>query len=278
MGSPMYRLSPNLPVVWTSATSIQVGIDPPVARVTDIPDTAAPLLYALTKGTPASGLAMLAKVHRVNDEWVNHLVESLGPALITPPPAQPLRLEAWSTSPAITGLSSLARVSGVEMVVPEAITDNQVPTCDTVVLVTDYLVHPRWADQLARDNVSHLSVVFSDQTVTVGPLVAPGQTPCLVCVELHRRDDVVGWLEVSSQLWGKQSPLHTPTNQAMAWALLVVFLRPGGTGSKPPGFAKASYLADEGRVSWEDVDFHPHCSCRGVGPLPDQESSMGGDH
>ena len=264
MGSPIFRLSPNLPVVWTSATSIQVGIDPPVARVTDIPDTAAPLLHALAEGTPASGLAMLAKVHQVSDQWVNHLVESLKPALITPPAAEPFRLEAWSTSEAIGGLSALARVSGVELVVPEVIAEDHVPTCDTVVLVSDYLVHPRWADQLARENVSHVSVVFSDQTVTVGPVVTPGHTPCLVCVELHRRDAMVGWLEVSSQLWGKQSPLHTPTNQAMAWAILLMFLHPGGAGSTPAGFTRANYLADQGAVSWEPVDFHPSCSCRGL--------------
>ena len=264
MVSPILRLSPHLPVVWTSATSIQVGIDPPVARVTDIPDTAAPLLHALSEGTPASGLAMLAKLHHVSEDWVNHLVKSLRPAFATPSPAEPIRLEAWSTSEAIGKLSTLARVSGVELVMPKAITEGQVPTCDTVVLVSDYLVHPRWADQLARDNVSHVSVVFSDQTVTVGPLVTSGETPCLVCVELHRRDDMVGWLEVSSQLWGEQSPLHTPTNQAMAWALLLMFLHPGGTGDRPPGFTRVSYQALEGTVSWELIDFHPHCSCRGL--------------
>jgi hypothetical protein len=264
MASPIYRLSPHLPLVWTSATSIQVGIDPPRARVHDIPDNAAPLLHALAEGTPASGLAMLARVHRVSQEWVNHLVEALRPALTAPTPAQPIRLEAWSTSRAIGGLSALARQSGVDMVVPEVITDNHLPAGDTVVLVSDYLVHPRWADHLARENIPHLSVVFSDQTILVGPLVTPGETPCLVCVESHRRDDMVGWLEVSSQLWGKQSPLHTPPNLAMAWGLLLLLLSPGGAGKALPGFTRASFLANEGRVAWEAVDFHPRCSCRGL--------------
>lgn len=260
----MYRLSPNLPLVWTSATSIQVGIDPPRARVDDIPDSAAPLLHALAEGTPASGLAMLARVHQVSDDWVSHLVESLRPALATPRPARPIRLEAWSTSQAIHGLSALAKVSGVEMAVPETITNDRVPIADTAVLVADYLVHPRWADQLARENVPHISILFSDQTLSVGPVVTPGTTPCLVCVELHRRDEMVGWLEVSSQLWGKTSPLHTPTNTAMAWALLLLFLSPGGVGGSSPGFTRAAYLPDEGKVSWESVDFHPRCSCRGI--------------
>jgi hypothetical protein len=260
----MYRLPPNLPLVWTSATSIQVGIDPPRARVDDIPDNAAPLLHALSQGTPASGLAMLARVHQISQDWVDHLVTSLGPALNCPSSSNALRLDLWSTSEALSGLAPLATHSGVEVFLPESITDDTAPTGDAVALIADYLVHPRWADQLSRDNVPHVPVVFSDQTITVGPLVTPGHTPCLVCVESRRRDDMVGWLEVSSQLWGKRSPLHTPANIGMAWALLRVFLTPGGVRDMSPGFSRAAYQASEGSVSWQAVDFHPRCSCRGL--------------
>jgi len=263
----MYRLSPNLPLVWTSATSIQVGIDPPRARVDDIPDNAAPLLHALSQGTPASGLAMLAQVHQVNHAWVDHLVEALQPAFVNTGARNPLQLEAWSTSPAITGLVALAKQSGVEVTVPKAITHDTVPGADTVVLVADYLLHPHWADQLLRENVPHLPVVFSDQTVMVGPLVTPGTTPCLMCVESHRRDDMVGWLEVSSQLWGKHSPLHTPDNIGLAWALLLVLLSPGGVAGHMSGFTRAAIVADKGNILWHSVDFHPRCSCRGLGEL-----------
>jgi hypothetical protein len=264
MTSPVYRLPEHLPVVWTSATSIQVGIDPPRARVEDIPDNATPLLHALSQGTPASGLAMLARVHKVSSDWVEHLVASLEPALATAPPVAPLRLEVWSTSEAITGLSALARLSGVEVSVPEAITDHTAPTADTVVLVADYLVHPRWADRLLRENVRHCPVVFSDQTITVGPVVTPGETPCLTCLELQRREDMVGWLEVSSQLWGKHSPLHTPYNVSVAWALLLLTLAPGGVSGVTPGVSRAVFREDEGGVSWQSVDFHPDCACRGL--------------
>jgi len=264
MVSAVYRLPENLPLVWTSATSIQVGIDPPKARVEDIPDNATPLLHALTQGTPASGLAMLARTHKISPQWVEHLIESLQPALATVSPSPPLRLEAWSTSEAITGLLALARVCEVEVIVPQAITDDTIPTADTVGLVADYLVHPRWANQLLRENVRHCSVVFSDQTITVGPVVTPGETPCLTCLELQRRDDTVGWLEVSSQLWGKRSPLHTPANVGMAWSLLSLMLAPGGVSGVAPGFTRAVFRADEGGVSWQPVDFHPHCACRGL--------------
>jgi hypothetical protein len=260
----MYRLAPNLPLVWTSASSIQVGIDPPRARVDNIPDNAAPLLHALSQGTPASGLAMLARVHRVSQAWVDHLVASLRPAFTEPSPPHPVQLEAWSASQAITGLSALARQCGVDMTVPDVITHDTVPTGNTVVLVADYLVHPHWADLLLRENVPHASLVFSDQTIRVGPLVTPGHTPCLGCVELHRRDEMVGWLEVSSQLWGKASPLHTHRNIGMAWALLLMLLCPGGITGMTPGFTSALFRPDNESVCWQEITFHPRCSCRGL--------------
>lgn len=268
MASPVFRLPAHLPLLWTSANSVQVGVDPPRARVDNVPDSAAPLLHALREGTPASGLAMLADVHQVSQDWVDHLVESLRPVLDTPAPVRALRLETWSTSQAITGLTALAHLTGVHMTVPEVITDETEPSADLVFLVADYLVHPRWADHLLRHNVSHCPVVFSDQTITVGPVVTPGETPCLTCVEFHRRDDTIGWLEVSSQLWGKNSPLTTTTNIGMAWALMILLVTPGGMAGVTAGFTRAVFRVDEGKVSWEDTTFHPDCDCRGVTPTP----------
>ncbi len=264
MDSPVYRLPEHLPLVWTSATSIQVGIDPPRAHLDNIPDNAAPLLHALSQGTPASGLAMLARVHRVSADWVDHLVGALWPALNVPAPTSPLRLEAWSTSDAIHELSTLARMCGMEVTIPGQITDDTVPVGDTVMVVADYLVHPRWADLLSRTDVPHTPVIFSDQTVSVGPAVTPGHTPCLVCVESHRRDNTVGWLEISSQLWGKRSPLIASPHIGMAWALLLLLLSPGGMPGCEPGFTRASFSAVDRRITWEAIDFHPRCACRGL--------------
>jgi len=207
---------------------------------------------------------MLARVHRVSPDWVDQLVVALRPAFIDVGPPPPLRLEAWSTSKAITGIAALAKQCDVDIAIPTIIDDDTVPTGDTVIVVADYLVHPRWADQLSRAGVTHCPVIFSDQTITVGPLVTPGHTPCLVCLESHRRDNTVGWLEISSQLWGKLSPLHTPYAIGMAWSLLILLLSSGGLTDNDPGFTQASFFVDEGRVSWRATDFHPSCTCRGL--------------
>jgi len=268
MDSPVYRLPDNLPLLWTSANSIQIGVDPPRAYVDNIPDNATPLLHALTRGTPASGLAMLARIHKVSKEWLDYLMASLQPALTNQPPPRSLHLEAWATSPAIRDLVALASRCDMEVVIPDTINNDMIPGGDVVLVVADYIVHPQWADKLSRENVPHCPVVFSDQTVTVGPVVTPGETPCLVCLESRRRDQTRGWLEVSSQLWGKKSPLSTGRHIGMAWALLLLMLNPGGVSAIAPGFTRAIYRSGDSSVSWQAIDFHPRCTCRGFPQSP----------
>lgn len=45
----------------------------------------------------------------------------------------------------------------------------------------------------ARRGMPYLVVAVSDGAVNVGPLVVPGHTPCIACVELHHRDAVPMW-------------------------------------------------------------------------------------
>lgn len=264
MVHPVYRLPDHLPIVWTSATSIQVGVDPPLADLDNIPDNAEPLLHALTRGTPRSGLIALAKVHQLDEQWVSHLIGSLSPALTPSPPPDPPSWEVWSGSGGVTGFAQAAHRFGVELTIPDRIDHTTVPNRRFVVLLADYLVHPHWADWLLRRSVTHCPVVFSDQTVTVGPIVTPGTTPCLVCVESHRRDASPQWLEVSSQLWGKRSPLHTPRLTGMAWALLTLMLTPGAIVNATAGHTQAVFRADSEKVVWQTVTFHPECTCRGL--------------
>ena len=56
------------------------------------------------------------------------------------------------------------------------------------------------ARRLVLDGTPHLLVGARDATGTVGPLVLPGRTPCLRCIELTRSDLDPGWPVLSSQL------------------------------------------------------------------------------
>lgn len=73
---------------------------------------------------------------------------------------------------------------------------------DLVVLIGHYMIDPREFDDLVRNDVPHLAITMDDSSVVVGPLVRPGSTPCLRCVELHRSDIEPAWPMLSTQLLG----------------------------------------------------------------------------
>jgi hypothetical protein len=269
VAQPFYRLPKQLPVVWTSPTSVQVGITPPLARITDVPDTAAPLIHAVSAGTSASGLRMIARNHRVSERWLEQFVDALHPVFSLPTPPDPPTWALWSRSNAIGGLMPLAHHSGIQLIPvahpPESPARPERDPADGIIVVADYLIHPHWLSLLAHERLPHCPVVFSDQAVTVGPRITLGDTPCLVCVESHHRDHTPEWLEVASQLWGRVSPLHTPATHGIAWALVVGLMTSVFDPSTTTPGTRAIFRPGTGDTLWEKVAFHPRCMCRGPG-------------
>ncbi len=71
---------------------------------------------------------------------------------------------------------------------------------DLVVLVDSGVADPVRHTPLRDAGAAHLSVVVREASVLVGPLVVPGRTSCLTCVELHRADADPAWPMVAAQL------------------------------------------------------------------------------
>ena len=61
-------------------------------------------------------------------------------------------------------------------------------TPDLVVLTDSPVVDPATADTLLGQGIPHLPSPLLETTATVGPLVTPGEGPCLRCLDLHRCD------------------------------------------------------------------------------------------
>jgi len=59
---------------------------------------------------------------------------------------------------------------------------------------------PAVSDQLVRSDVPHINVTLREATAVVGPLVLPGMTACLRCLELHRSDRDPAWPLIAAQL------------------------------------------------------------------------------
>ncbi|HEX8498000.1 MAG TPA: TOMM precursor leader peptide-binding protein [Actinomycetales bacterium] len=82
---------------------------------------------------------------------------------------------------------------------PPGAGDAAVPP-DVAVLVGEHVLDPRAGAALVRRDVAHLGVLVATDRVVVGPMVLPGSSACLHCLDLHRRDRDPLWLHVMAQL------------------------------------------------------------------------------
>jgi bacteriocin biosynthesis cyclodehydratase domain-containing protein len=76
---------------------------------------------------------------------------------------------------------------------------------DVVVLVDRLVADPVGHVPLLDQDVVHLSVLLREASVLVGPLVVPGASACLTCLDRHRADADPGWPAVAAQLVARRT-------------------------------------------------------------------------
>lgn len=120
-------------------------------------------------------------------------------------------------------------------------------------------------DEAHRHGICHLPVVLDEDRIRVGPLVIPGVTPCLTCLDLHRTDWDRAWPALLPQLGRSRSPLPpvlpVPLRYAAA-AEVTIEVQAVAAGSRPrtAGQVLALGPAHDARVAWP-VAFHHGCAC-----------------
>lgn len=133
---------------------------------------------------------------------------------------------------------------------------------DVIVVVTGGALDVARTWRLMGDGIPHLPVAWEGAAVTVGPLVIPGVTACLRCVDLHRRDDDPVWPALAAQLTrrGRHPEETVLALTAAASALRRVTALVDGhedLGSVSERFSLAGTL-----VTTEHWPAHPECGCR----------------
>jgi bacteriocin biosynthesis cyclodehydratase domain-containing protein len=112
--------------------------------------------------------------------------------------------------------------------------------------------------------LAHLAVAVRDGTVVVGPLVRPGRTPCLNCLDLHRLDRDPAWRVVAAQLHSAPEatePLAATTalaGAAYAAAEVLTYV----DGGVPTTLGATVEIAGPGRHVRRRWTQHPGCGCR----------------
>ena len=79
---------------------------------------------------------------------------------------------------------------------------------DLVVTVEHGAADPVTARALLGAGTAQLSVAVREASVLVGPLVRPGRTACLRCLDLHRAEADPGWPTIAAQLCARGTRLR----------------------------------------------------------------------
>jgi hypothetical protein len=148
--------------------------------------------------------------------------------------------------------------------------DGAVP--DLVVLTAPAL--PDWPAVLHRDRVPHLAVWAGEAIGVVGPLVRPGRSACLRCVDLRKADGDPAWPKILAQAtFARALPEACDTVLAamtatVASAQALAFLDRAGPDAAAPDPATVNGTLEVVLPDWQwrrrTWPPHPSCACGAV--------------
>lgn len=258
------RLDPRYPMVWRNPSSVQLGVDPALVVLDELTPTEERMLAALMVGVSEPGLTMIARGLEPERE---RLLARLAPVLAAPEAPTALPTVAISGGDAmVAAITSALAGGGVRTVVGSSPSDLADARPDLAIATGHFVLDPALHGFWLRRDVPHLPVVLSDTGVTIGPLIEPGSGPCLLCLELHRRDADPAWPAVATQLLGRRS--QAGSSVLLAEAAGVVGRIVMGRLFEGPG-ARASLRIDAatGARTTRTWLAHPECGCRGIDRL-----------
>jgi hypothetical protein len=139
------------------------------------------------------------------------------------------------------------------------------PQPDLAVLVGRHPLELR--ESLMREQIPHLAAAADEAIGIVGPLVVPGRTACLRCMDLTRADRDPAWPLILAQLLGRQpdllacdAPLAAAVAAHAAAQALAFIDRPAEAGAVANGTLELVLPSWQWRRrTWPP---HPSCDCR----------------
>lgn len=203
----MIRLDPTAPPLWLDHGGVQFGA-PALARITVATPWLDAFVAALDAGTTRAQLRALTRIRGGTDADADALLAQVSPALRRTRRRAPLVVQTADDLPARAVRAVLAALPGGARPLPWAggLTEPVAPGT-RVVLLAAHRVDPRRATLYARDDVVHLPLVLDGASATVGPVIVPGRTACLACLDAVRRRDEPMWPMLAAQLLARPRPV-----------------------------------------------------------------------
>ena len=201
-----YALDPVLPVLLRPDGAVQVGWDPRRAVLVRPPagmDTGglAALLRSMSAPVTRDQLHRLAGVSGFDEVLDGLLAAGVVREVTAAAPGRALSIRVHGAGPLSDLLADGLRRSGARISrASHGTAAVAVAGVDLVVLADSLAPDPRLVRDLQASGVPHLPVVMRDGAGMVGPLVIPGVSACLCCVDLHRTDRDRAWPALAAQL------------------------------------------------------------------------------
>lgn len=196
----MLRLDPSAPPLWREDGSVQFG-SPARAYLPRCRPWTDAAVRALETGTSRAACRALVRVHGGADQDADELIAALAPALVRRRRSAPLVVQVAGdlAAPAVSAaLAALpARTTRVEWA---GLATPPVAAGARVILLGAHRVDPRRAVDLVRHDVVHLPLVLDGSAAAVGPVVAPGVTACLSCIDATHHHEDPSWPLIAAQL------------------------------------------------------------------------------
>lgn len=247
------QIDPCIPLVWRSHDSAQAGIDPVRVKFDDVDDLTARALSEMVKGTSTQRLRSMLGSERALDLYQQAL-PVLGHHEI---PALP-RIAVIGRTDAARKIAEACAPATDSTVWSASSNDMSPGGFDCVVLVSDFVVSPMDVQPWLGSDIDHLTVVFTESAAVVGPLVRPGYSACITCVELARIEDDPAWSAIAPQVWLRHA---TPSRALVTHAaseVLSVMSAGSGYSTRIDGTTLTRVMRPHA--------MHPQCGCRA---LPD---------
>lgn len=245
------RLDPHLTLVVRPPTLVQLGASAtgaPVLRPPPwlAPDSAAGLLRWLQRFRTASEVHRRAADAGLTDGDVAELLSVLRgfDLLETELAPSSLRVHLHGRGHVTDAvLDEVADLDGVQVTAGTSRSWSPEGRDLDLVLLTDVLSpDPVLVRRLMRARVPHLPVVVRDGAGVIGPLVLPGASPCLRCLDRTRTDADPGWPSLACQLFGRSG---RASSQVLRMTAAVAALQVQAIARRGPG-ASGSGSGDDG--------------------------------
>ena len=254
----MIRLDPSALPLWRDDGRVQFG-EPALAHTPFAGPWVDVVVAALVAGTTRAEVRGLARVHGAAEGDGDALLDAVGPAIASHRRGTPIAVQVADDLPARVVRAVLAALPPRASVLPWAgSAGHPVPIGTRVVLLAAHRVDPRRAAALLSADVTHIPLTLDGGSATVGPVVVPGRTACLACLDAARRRDDAQWPTIAAQLLGRSHP-DVDIALAAEAGRAARFLLSGPIASTTRSLR---LRADSFRRAWEMHRPSEECQCR----------------